>query len=143
MQDAPHITWRGGTLRAIKAKHMRRYLPNKRARPEQDPRAIAAARLEIVEFILTVQNARDLSLRQAVISFAQRTRERRLAPHLIAAVITANGRPSRTASVTLSNKTLFRWIKLYKMSRGQVKFLAPIPTKTLYANDNFPMIRTK
>ncbi|KPU83935.1 hypothetical protein JI58_06935, partial [Marinosulfonomonas sp. PRT-SC04] len=48
---------------------MRKYLADKNTRPTQNPKAIALARQEIVEYIVMVQNLHDLSLRKAVIHF--------------------------------------------------------------------------
>lgn len=117
---------------------MRKYLADKNTRPTQNPKAIALARQEIVEYILMVQNLHDLSLRKAVIHFEERASERNIAPHIIEAVITAHGRPAQVASITLSRSTLYRWIRTYIKAGRKLEALQPKPSKTLYANDNHP-----
>lgn len=138
MTKPPRITWRGSAIRAIKSRHMRKYLADKNTRLTQNLKAIALARQQIVEYILMVQKQHDLSLRKAVIHFEERARKRNIAPHIIEAVITAHGRPAQLASITVSRSTLFRWIRIYNRAGKRVEALEPLPSKTIYANDNNP-----
>jgi len=80
-----------------------------------------------------------MSLRQAILVVHRRIAERKFPPHLLDAVFIANARPNRIGSITISVKTLFRWARLYKLSDGDPMALAPVPSKTLYANKNIPI----
>ena len=135
MANPPRVTWRGGHLPAIKSRHFRRYFSE---RSFQDNHAIAQARTEIVEYVLTYQQLRAMSLRQAILVVHRRIAERKFPPHLLDAVFIANARPNRIGSITLSVKTLFRWVRAYRLADRDMLALAPTPSKTLYANDNHP-----
>ncbi|WP_432449034.1 hypothetical protein [Aliiroseovarius marinus] len=90
----------------------------------------------MVEFILIYKQLRASSLGQAISVIEERIRERKIPPHLIEAVISANGQPNRLGSINLSRGTLYRWVRAYRLADGNPLGLAPVPTKTLYANDN-------
>lgn len=140
MGNPPRITWRGGQLRAIKSRHFKVYRHANATNAEI--MAIAQARKDILDFILTYRQLRALSLRQAILIVHGRIRERKLPPHLVDAVFIANARPNRIGSITISVKTLFRWARAYRLADGDMLALAPTPSKARYANTNAPIYPT-
>lgn len=136
MGEPPRITWRGGQLRAIKSREFRRYFSE---RSYQDIHLIAQARQELINFILVHQHVRAINVTQAVRMVAQRIRQHKIPPHLMDAVRIANARPNRIGSITISERALLRWARIYRLSDGDTMTLAPTPSKTLYANDNSPI----
>lgn len=134
MDKPPRITWRGDRLHSIKSRHFKYYQIAKDVNAEVIK--VAEARKEIIEFVLLYQKIHDISLSSAVRMVHERIVIRKLPPHLVDAVLIANARPHRFGAVTISTKTLFRWIRAYRLADGDKMALAPTPTKSLYANTN-------